>query len=61
MRKLIVGNFLALDGYYESVDKTFGRFCDYWYEGYGDRSGVRSPGWPGAVSAVPLLGQPRRR
>jgi hypothetical protein len=26
MRKLIVSNFLTLDGYYESADKTFDRF-----------------------------------
>ena len=35
MRKLIVSNFLTLDGYYESADKTFGRFFDYWHEDYG--------------------------
>jgi dihydrofolate reductase len=35
MRKLIVSNFVTLDGYYESADKTFGRFFDYWHEDYG--------------------------
>jgi dihydrofolate reductase len=34
-RKLIVSNFQTLDGYYESTDKTFGRFFDYWHEDYG--------------------------
>src|SRR5437763_1205415 len=36
MRKLIVGNFLTLDGYYEAKDKTFDHFFDYFYEGYGN-------------------------
>lgn len=35
MRKLIVSNFLTLDGYYESVNKTFDRFFDYFHEDYG--------------------------
>jgi dihydrofolate reductase len=35
MRKLIVSNFVTLDGYYESADKTFDRFFDYWPEEYG--------------------------
>ncbi len=35
MRKLIVSNFLTLDGYYEAKDKTFDRFFDYFYQGYG--------------------------
>lgn len=35
MGKLIVSNFLTLDGYYESRDKTFGRFFDYFLEDYG--------------------------
>jgi dihydrofolate reductase len=35
MRKLIVSNFLTLDGYYESADKTFARFFDYFHEDYG--------------------------
>ena len=35
MRKLIVSNFQTLDGYYESANKTFGRFFDYWHEDYG--------------------------
>jgi dihydrofolate reductase len=34
MRKLIVSNFLTLDGYYESAGKTFDRFFDYWHEDY---------------------------
>jgi dihydrofolate reductase len=36
MRKLIVSNFQTLDGYYESADKTFDRFFDYFHEDYGD-------------------------
>jgi dihydrofolate reductase len=36
MRKLIVSNFLTLDGYYESTNKSFGRFFDYWHEDYGE-------------------------
>jgi dihydrofolate reductase len=36
MRKLIVSNFLTLDGYYESKDKTFHRFFDYFLEEYGN-------------------------
>jgi dihydrofolate reductase len=35
MRKLIVSNFQTLDGYYESADKTFDRFFDYFLEDYG--------------------------
>jgi dihydrofolate reductase len=35
MRRLIVSNFLTLDGYYESTDKTFGGFFDYFHEDYG--------------------------
>jgi hypothetical protein len=35
MRKLIVTNFLTLDGYYESTNKTFDRFFDYFLEDYG--------------------------
>lgn len=35
MRKLIVSNFQTLDGYYESTDKTFDRFFDYFLEDYG--------------------------
>jgi dihydrofolate reductase len=35
MRKLIVSNFQTLDGYYESADKTFHRFFDYFHEDYG--------------------------
>jgi dihydrofolate reductase len=33
--KLIVSNFQTLDGYYESADKTFHRFFDYFHEDYG--------------------------
>ena len=32
MRKLIVSNFITIDRYYESDDKTFGRFFDYFHE-----------------------------
>ena len=35
MRRLLVSNFLTLDGYYESKDKTFGRFFDHFLEEYG--------------------------
>jgi dihydrofolate reductase len=35
VRKLIVSNFVTVDGYYESVDKTFDRFFDYFHEDYG--------------------------
>ena len=35
MGKLIVSNFQTLDGYYESTDKTFGRFFEYFLEEYG--------------------------
>lgn len=35
MRKLIVCNFQTLDGYYESTNKTFERFFDYFHEDYG--------------------------
>jgi hypothetical protein len=35
MRKLIVSNFLTLDGYYEAANKSFDRFFDYWHEDYG--------------------------
>jgi len=35
MRKLIVSNFQTLDGYYESANKTFDRFFDYFLEDYG--------------------------
>jgi dihydrofolate reductase len=34
MRKMIVSNFLTLDGYYESVGKTFEQFFDYFHEDY---------------------------
>jgi dihydrofolate reductase len=36
MRKVIVSNFLTLDGYYESKNKTFDRFFDYFLEEYGN-------------------------
>ncbi len=36
MRKLIVSNFLTLDGYYESKNKTFDTFFDYFLEEYGN-------------------------
>jgi dihydrofolate reductase len=35
MRRLIVSNFQTLDGYYESTNKTFDRFFDYFHEDYG--------------------------
>jgi dihydrofolate reductase len=34
MRKLIVSNFVTLDGYYESKNKTFDAFFDYYHEDY---------------------------
>lgn len=34
-RKLIVSNFQTLDGYYESADKTFHRFFEYFLPEYG--------------------------
>jgi dihydrofolate reductase len=36
MRKLLVSNFLTLDGYYESRDKTFGKFFEYFLDDYGN-------------------------
>ena len=36
MRKLIVSNFLTLDGYYEAKNKTFDKFFDYFHEDYGN-------------------------
>lgn len=39
MRKIIVCNFVTLDGYYESKDKTFDAFFDYYHPDYaGDQS-----------------------
>jgi len=35
MRKLLVSNFLTLDGYYESTNKTFDGLFDYFHEDYG--------------------------
>jgi dihydrofolate reductase len=34
MRKLIVSNFVTLDGYYESKDKTFNKFFDHYHPDY---------------------------
>jgi dihydrofolate reductase len=34
MRKLIVSNFVTLDGFYESKDKTFNAFFDYYHQDY---------------------------
>lgn len=34
MRKLIVCNFITVDGYYESKDKTFDRFFEYYHPDY---------------------------
>lgn len=36
MRRLLVSNFLTLDGYYESKDKTFDTFFDYFLDEYGN-------------------------
>lgn len=36
MRKLLVSNFMTLDGFYESEDKTFHRFFEYFLEEYGN-------------------------
>jgi dihydrofolate reductase len=36
VRRLIVSNFQTLDGFYESEDKTFHRFFDYWLDEYGN-------------------------
>jgi dihydrofolate reductase len=39
MRKLIVNNFVTLDGYYEGKDKTINSLFDYYHEDYsGDNS-----------------------
>lgn len=39
MRKLIVNNFVTLDGFYESKDKTFDTFFDYYHPDYaGDQN-----------------------
>ncbi|MFN8492469.1 MAG: dihydrofolate reductase family protein [Caldilineaceae bacterium] len=39
MRKLIVNNFSTLDGYYESKNKTFDAFFDYYHPDYaGDQN-----------------------
>jgi dihydrofolate reductase len=34
MRKLIVSNFVTLDGYYEAQDKTFTSFFEYYHPDY---------------------------
>jgi dihydrofolate reductase len=34
MRKLVVSNFVTLDGLYESKDKTFNAFFDYYHPDY---------------------------
>ena len=34
MRKLIVSNFVTLDGYYENINKTFDKFFDYYHPDY---------------------------
>ncbi len=34
MRKLIVSNFVTVDGFYESKDKTINRLFDYYHEDY---------------------------
>lgn len=34
MRKLIVSNFVTLDGYYEKENKTFDAFFDFYHEAY---------------------------
>jgi hypothetical protein len=39
MRKLIVSNFVTLDGYYEGPDKSLNGLFDHHYEAYsGDQS-----------------------
>ncbi len=39
MRKLIVSNFVTLDGYYEGQDKSINSLFDYYHEDYsGDNS-----------------------
>ncbi len=34
MRRLIVSNFVTVDGFYESKDKTFNAFFDYYHKDY---------------------------
>ncbi|HSL47154.1 MAG TPA: hypothetical protein VK897_27190, partial [Anaerolineales bacterium] len=34
MRKLIVSNFVTLDGYYEGKDKSINSIFDYYHEDY---------------------------
>lgn len=39
MRKLIVSNFVTLDGYYEGKDKSINSLFDYYHEDYsGDQN-----------------------
>lgn len=39
MRKLIVSNFVTLDGYYEEKDKSINSLFDYYHEDYsGDQN-----------------------
>lgn len=39
MRKLIVSNFVAVDGYYEGKDKSINSLFDYYHQDYsGDYS-----------------------
>ena len=39
MRKLIVGNLLSLDGYYEGKDRDLNALFDYFHEDYhGDQN-----------------------
>ena len=39
MRKIIVCNFVTLDGFYEAKDKTFNAFFDYYHDDYaGDQN-----------------------
>jgi len=36
VRKLIVSNFVTMDGYYEAKDKTIGGFFQYYHKDYAD-------------------------
>jgi hypothetical protein len=36
MRKLIVNNFVTVDGYYEAKDKTIDRLFEYYHDDYAD-------------------------
>ena len=47
MRKLIVSNFVTVDGYYEGKDKSINSLFDYYHEDYsGDQNFDRS--WQGS-------------